>query len=143
MISRNPLQIKDVLYSEHLCCYPAENQAAKIYAKFLAEHPEFTSKDVDMYIEREEREEDHYGNGGGVDETCIIYKRRDETPEECAARVHKEEQEVIQKYSNDLFFLAKNFSHDFLGRYIDAESDENKKKCCEILFDVLKNKLKI
>ena len=63
MITRYPLQIKDVLYSEHLCCYPAENQAAKIYAKFLAEHPEFTSKDVDMYIEREEREEDHYGNG--------------------------------------------------------------------------------
>ena len=100
MISRNPLQVRDILHSEHLCCYLAENQAAKIYAKFLAEHPEFTSKDVDMYIEREEREEDHYVNGGGVDETGIIYKRREETAEEYAKRVRNEEQEVIQKYSS-------------------------------------------
>ena len=53
-----------------------------------------------MYIEREEIEEDHYRNGGGVDETCIIYKRREETAEECAKRVRNEEQEVIQKYSS-------------------------------------------
>ena len=53
------------------------------------------------------------------------------------------QQEVIQKYSNDLFFLARNFSHDLFGRYIEVESDENKKKCFEMLFDVLKNKLKI
>jgi hypothetical protein len=143
MITRYPLQIKDVLYSEHLCCYPAENQAAKIYAKFLAEHPEFTSKDVDMYIACEEREEDHYGNGGGVDRTCIIYKSREETEEECAARVRNEEQEVIHKYSNELFYLARNFSHDLLGRYIEVESDENKKKCFEMLFDTLRSKLNI
>ena len=60
MISRNPLYVRDILHSEHLCCYPAENQAAKIYAKFLAEHPEYTSKDVDMYIERDQQNTDNY-----------------------------------------------------------------------------------
>ena len=60
MITRYKMQVDDILHSESLNCYPAENQAAKIFAKWLKKHPEHSPDDVDMRIDSYEREEDYY-----------------------------------------------------------------------------------
>ena len=103
MVTRNLMNVDDNLYSQLLNCYPPENQAAKIFAKWLADHPEYQISDVDMKIEAIKREEDYYGNGGGYDRYIHIFKRREETKEEYDARIKKEEDEKIAEFSAKVY----------------------------------------
>lgn len=86
---------RETLFSKRLCCYPAVEEAAKEFAKFISEHPEYSVDDVRCFIEEKEREEDHYGNNGGIDRTLIIYKERLETQEEYNTRIRVEEDNII------------------------------------------------
>jgi len=88
---------REILFSKRLCCYPAVEEAAKEFAKFISEHPEYSVDDVRCFIEEKEREEDHYGNNGGVDRTLIIYRERLETKEEYDNRIRVEEDNIICK----------------------------------------------
>lgn len=144
MINRNLLPTQDTLLSKSLCCYPPENEAAKIYAQFLSEHPEFSTKDVDMRIDAYEREEDHYGNGGGYDRYVRIYKRRDETPEERDNRVRKEENEVIEKFSKNIGNQIYDFCWAMYGYHPQDGrlSDEERNHLRDILENIVNERLK-
>ena len=98
MITRHKIEVKDILHSQLLTLYPPENQAAKIFVEWLKEHPEYSVKDVDMRIDSYERQEDYYGNGGGCTEYVRIFKRREETQEECDARIIEEEKKCLDKF---------------------------------------------
>lgn len=113
MITRYKQHVDDILFSQSLNLYPAENQAAKIFAKWLSEHPEYSADDVDMRIDSYEREEDYYGNGGGYDNYVRIFKRRKETDSEYDARIAKEESESLDKFRNGLRHIIIDLIHDF------------------------------
>lgn len=113
MITRYKQHVDDILFSQSLNLYPAENQAAKIFAKWLREHPEYSADDVDMRIDSYEREEDHYGNGGGWDQYVRIFKRREETDSEYNARIAKGESECLDKFRNGLRHIIIDLIHDF------------------------------
>lgn len=113
MITRYKMQVDEILFSQSLNLYPAENQAAKIFAKWLSEHPEYSADDVDMRIDSYEREEDYHGNGGGYDRYVRIYKRREETQAEYDARIAKGEAESLDKFKEKLRFLITDLIHDF------------------------------
>lgn len=113
MITRYKQHVDDILFSQSLNLYPAENQAAKIFAKWLSEHPEYSADDVDMCIDSYEREEDYYGNGGGYDNYVRIFKRRKETDSEYDARIAKEESESLDKFRNGLRHIIIDLIHDF------------------------------
>lgn len=113
MITRYKMKVDDILFSQSLNCYPAENQAAKIFAKWLSEHPEYSADDVDMRIDSYEREEDYHGNGGGWDQYVRIFRRREETQAEYDARIAKGEAESLDKFKEKLRFLITDLIHDF------------------------------
>ena len=87
--------VKEELFRKHLSCWPPENEAAKLYHMFLKEHPEYEDVPIRCMIDSKEREEDHYGNGGGVERTLIIYKEREETDEEYDRRIKECEDQLI------------------------------------------------
>lgn len=101
----NKYKIKEVLFTKELTkkligC-PPENEAAKLYHKFLLDHPEYENDDsINCQINSEEREEDHYGNGGGIYYTLIIYKWREETDTEYNKRIEELENNLIKEYSD-------------------------------------------
>lgn len=113
MITRYKMKVDDILHSESLNCYPAENQAAKIFVKWLSEHPEYSADDVDMRIDSYEREDDYHGHGGGYDQYVRIFKRREETDSEYEARIAKEESESLDKFRNGLRHIIIDLIHDF------------------------------
>lgn len=113
MITRYKQHVDDILFSQSLNLYPAENQAAKIFVKWLSEHPEYSADDVDMRIDSYEREEDYHGNGGGYDNYVRIFKRRKETDSEYDARIAKEESESLDKFRNGLRHIIIDLIHDF------------------------------
>lgn len=132
MINRNILQVDDILYSESLNCYPAENQAAKIFVKWLKDHPEYDPDDVDMRIDYYECEEDYYGNGGGYDQYVRIFKTREETQEEHEARIKREEDEAFNYFSNSVRRYVSDLIHE-LGIYPNMVSEEITAKTDEIV----------
>lgn len=106
---------REILFSKRLCCYPAVEEAAKEFAKFISEHPEYSVDDVRCFIEEKEREEDHYGNGGGIDRTLIIYKERLETQDEYNARIRVEEDNIITRAKGllcDIFYKIKGMTKE-------------------------------
>jgi hypothetical protein len=94
--------VKEELFRKHLSCWPPENEAAKLYHRFLKEHPEYEDAPIRCIIDSKEMEEDHYGNGGGVENTLIIYREREETDEEYDRRIKECENQLIDKYSNEI-----------------------------------------
>lgn len=94
--------VKEELFRKHLSCWPPENEAAKLYHIFLKEHPEYEDVPIRCMIDTKEMKEDYYGNGGGVENTLIIYKEREETDEEYDRRIKECENQLIDKYSNEI-----------------------------------------
>lgn len=136
MITRYKQTVSDVLYSESLNCYPAENQAAKIFVKWLKEHPEVSPDDVDMRIDSYEREEDYHGNGGGYDRYVRIFKRREETQSEYDERVKREEDACFEKFSNHVYGHVAELIKD-LSIYPNMESEEISSKRREIVSGIM------
>lgn len=132
MINRNILHVDDILYSESLNCHPAENQAAKIFVKWLKDHPEYQESDVDLRIDSYEREEDYYGNGGGFDRYVRIIKRREETTEEHVARIKREEDEKFNDFNRKVYRCVSDLIRE-LSLYHNIVSDEITEKTNEIV----------
>lgn len=124
MVNRNRKMVRDVLYTERINLYPAENQAAKIYAKYMAEHPELDMKDISLNIDEEEREEDHYGNGGGIERTAVVCRSHEETSWEFNQRVQQEEDELYVKLSGKLANVFKDFYYEFDFSRVEPECKE-------------------
>ena len=102
---------ENVLFSKQLCCYPYAPEAAKLYHKFLIEHPEYDNDDIKCKIKEIEEEEDHYGNGGGIRRTLVIYKDVEETDAEYELRIHNIEDDIIKTYSNKLKEILKELNY--------------------------------
>lgn len=123
-IDRNYQKKENILLQTRLCCYPPENEAAKIYSEFMIKHPELSTKDVDCRIYEEEREEDHYGNGGGVDHTLIIFTKRDETEVEYNERIKKAEDEYINDYFKKISSLTSDLLYQLNIRDIPNDDEQ-------------------
>ena len=117
---QNYKEVQEVLFTKLLVLYPPENEAAKIYAEFMQKHPELNIKDINMRIDEEEREEDYYGNGGGVDRTLVIYKLRRETDGEYNERSRKERLEIVNRFLEGLNEGIRKFQSDI--RRMDDKS---------------------
>lgn len=102
MIDRNRQKKEEILYSKSISCWPFEDYAAKEFIKWLGEHPEESVNTARMRIDKYEREEDHYGNGGGWDHYLRIYKEREETTAEYLERINEEENKCIDEYLNNI-----------------------------------------
>ena len=119
------LNIKEILLKKKLVTSNHENEAAKLYHQFLLDHPEYENK-IECIIESEEREEDHYGNGGGYEYTLIIFKWKEETEEEYNKRISEIKQNLIIEYTNkfdailgELYFKLRKLNDiDFNKRII-------------------------
>jgi len=120
---RYKIQVTNILYSEALDTYPAENQAAKIFAKWLKENPKYSMDDVEMRIDSYEQEEDYMGHFGGTKKYVRIFQRHKETNSEYNARIAKEESEALDKFKNKLYFIIKDLINDF-SIYPNTDSDE-------------------
>ena len=131
MITRHKQRVDDILHSESLNLHPAENQAAKIFAKWLTEHPEYSADNVDMRIDSYEREEDYFGNGGGYDKYVRIYQTREESDEEYAARIKKEEDDLFADFDKETRASVYKLIQD-MGIYHCFISDEIRSKVEEI-----------
>ena len=138
IITRYPYQVDDILHSEQLNCHPAESQAAKIFVKWLKEHPEYNETDVDMRIDAREREEDYHGNGGGYDYCMQIYKRRKETKEEYEARINREEDEKFDDFNKHVRRSVSDLIRE-LNLYPNLVSDEITAKTDEIVNAIIKD----
>ena len=138
IITRYPYQVDDILHSEQLNCHPAESQAAKIFVKWLKEHPEYNETDVDMRIDAREREEDYHGNGGGYDYCMQIYKRREETKEEYEARINREEDEKFDDFNKHVRRSVSDLIRE-LNLYPNLVSDEITAKTDEIVNAIIKD----
>lgn len=147
IITRYPYQVDDILHSESLNCHPAENQAAKIFVKWLKEHPEYNETDVDMRIDSREREEDYYGNGGGYDKYVRIFKRRKETKEEYEARINSEEIARFDEFGKNIrrcvsdLIRELNLYPNVVSNEITAKTDEIQNAIIEDVRRCLKAKL--
>lgn len=122
-VLRYKIHVKDLLYSKELDTYPEESQAAKIFAKWLKEHPEYSTDDVDMCIKSYGEEEDYMGHFGHISKYVRIFKRHRETDSEYDARIAKEESEALDKFRNKLYFIIKDLINDF-SIYPNTDSDE-------------------
>ena len=96
---RRKQKVRNILKREYLNTTTYESEAAKIFMKFLREHPELNEDDVEMDIDEWEEEDDYRGNGGGWYRAVEIYTEREETDEEYNARITQEEHDIISKHS--------------------------------------------
>ena len=143
-VHRNREHVMEVLYSKHLCCYPVENEAAKLFAEWMKNHPEYGIDDVDMKINSVEREEDYYGNGGGVDNTMIIYKTHEETDEEYKNRIEQEENSTLEFFMRRIHFDVSELIGSF-DIYPNMQSDAisaHEKEIEDAIREVAINKIK-
>ena len=138
MVSRNVHSVEDILYSESLNCHPAENQAAKIFAKWLKEHTEYPLNEIDMRIDSYRQEEDYYGNGGGTDQYVRILKHRKETNDEYNERIKKEESSCFKKFENEVKKQILHLIQD-LNIYPYQVCEDIKKKQEEITNEIMKS----
>lgn len=130
-VYRGRVEVSDVLYTKSLSCYPPENEAAKIFVDFLEKHPEYSAKDINIRIDSEEIEEDHYGNGGGYERTAVIFKLRNETDKERSDRIHNAEDVLIDAYSYDI----RNLTYKLLGKLnVDAIPMEERGQLVERMY---------
>lgn len=109
--------VKDILYTKLLNCYPPENQAAKLFATFLKEHPEYNINDIDCEIQEIKEEEDHYGNGGGYKRTLYIFRNRKETEEEYKTRIKINEDLIITNYTKAMQNVLSGLKSD-VSKYL-------------------------
>lgn len=91
-----------VLLREDIDTYPKEEGAARAYARYMNEHPQLNMDDIKLRIESEEVEEDHYGNGGGIYHTAIIYTEVPETKDEIENRVATADKKILEAYATEI-----------------------------------------
>ena len=101
-IYRYKLKKTQVLLRQRLNTLPYEEQGAKLFMKYCSEHPEYKIDELHMRVSSEEREEDHYGHGGGFDNFLEIYINAEETDDEDKERIDYLEFKAIKDYERSL-----------------------------------------
>lgn len=140
MIWREHKIFNETVFSKRLCLCDYVDEAAKIFVKYLGEHPEESVKTLNMRIDSEEQEEDHYGNGGGWEHTCVIYRNVEETDTECNLRVLNEEEELFDKCAVDVTKAITSTMCDVYG-YSKAEDKTLVEESINRLVDKVKKKM--
>lgn len=108
-INRFRLTFQEVVFSKSLCTCNWPEEAAKLYMKYLEEHPE--DKDiVKMKIDEHEEEDDYYGNGGGIRRRIVIYKTKEESEEDYKDRINRAEHVLEEQYD----YYKKALEEDYL-----------------------------
>lgn len=142
-VLRDKIQVTKTLCAKRLDQYPEENQAAKIFAKWLKEHPKYSTDDVDMYIKSYGQEEDYMGHFGHIDKYICIFQRREETDSEYNARIAKEESRCFDKFRNELHYNIKDLIREF-SIYPNMDSDDITAHINDIenaVMDIVKEKI--
>lgn len=135
-MNRGRLEIRNVLKKKELSTTAYESEAAKIFIKYLREHPEMNEDDVDMRIDTWEEEEDHYGHGGGICHAVVIYTTREETDEEHNTRVAQEEQEIIKKHAPIIKNAVNELRWDM---NLPDNNTEEGKRLYDAIVDIVKS----
>lgn len=112
MIHRKKESKQDILLRQNLVTSPYESEAAKIYMKFLREHPDLNEDDVEMRIDSWEEEEDHYGHGGGYFHAVEIYTTREETDDEFNKRIGDAEATIYKNAEKELLRVIKDAKYE-------------------------------
>lgn len=132
-IDRRKHTVKDVVFSKRLCSLPFEEYAAKYFHEYVLAHPNENVNDLHCEIVVEEREEDHYGNGGGYDHTFQIYKEREESMNEYTERVAQDEFKMIDSYMKALKGMTSKLNYG-----INCEERIHKDLLSELLINNFK-----
>ena len=140
MIWREHKIFTETVFSKSLCLCDYVDEAAKIFVKYLEEHPEESVKTLNMRIDSEEQEEDHYGNGGGWEHTCVIYRKVEETDTECNLRVLNEEEGIFDKGAEEIVAAVHRTISDVYG-YFKNEDKTLVEESINRLFDKVKKKM--
>lgn len=143
MVDRRKLEIPEILFSKRLNCYPAENQAAKIFSQWLSDNPQYTIKDVNLRIDSYKEEEDYYGNGGGCERIMRIFKTREETQEEYEKRIKSEEEVCFNRFRDavykDVADLVRRMS--IFPNVVSNEVCQKRDEILNEIMNVVENKL--
>lgn len=113
--------ITEVLYTKRLTMHPYENQMAKEYARFMQGHPDLSEDDVRCKVDCQEVEEDHYGNGGGIDRTLVIYTEREESDKEYNERMNNKMGNLTAEFEHELSELVNEYLDKFDYEFKDDE----------------------
>ena len=143
MITRYKIQKTITLYEKRLNLNQAESQAAEIFAKWLKEHPKYSSDDVDMRIDSYGKEEDYMGHFGHISKYICIFQWHKETDSEYDARIAEEESEILDEFRDELRNNIEDLIHDF-NIYPNMESDEIDAHVNDIenaVMDIVKEKI--
>lgn len=127
-----------ILYSKVLVTYNYEEEAAKLFYKWLQEHPEENTDDIHFRIDTVEEEEDRYGHFGGTHHYIKIYKEVEETDEEFNSRIHGLEKKARDLYEEHL----SNLTHEFLLLIMPGLPKEDQAKRQKELAEEYADKLK-
>lgn len=131
------MKLKEILHKEFVSCTPYEECVAKKFHKYLKDHPELDEDEVRMYVDSKENEEDHYGHGGGVIRTLVIYRWREETQEEIQKRIDDRDLKVMQQFNDDFGKVFKSLQRNCEGIH-EKESIEkiynSEMKCIDYYF---------
>ena len=143
MITRDKIQKTITLYEKRLDLNSAKSQAAEIFAKWLKEHPKYSSDDVDMRIDSYGKEEDYMGHFGHISKYICIFQWHKETDSEYDARIAEEESEILDEFRDELRNNIEDLIHDF-NIYPNMESDEIDAHVNDIenaVMDIVKEKI--
>lgn len=139
-VQREKREVKDILFTQGLSCYPYQKEAFEIITDYLSKHPDINIKELYIDVDEKEVEEDHYGNGGGIQRTLIISKVREETDAEYENRVKTEENTVFKQHftriDDELRFMLRALSFDIkpadAKALVNALLTDMRSKICEI-----------
>ena len=139
--SRNSEYKETVIYRCGINTYPQEEDGAKMFAKFMMEHPEYSMDDVRMRLVTKVEEEDYHGHGGGVEYTLEIYQETPETDNEIKERISAAEKKICIAYSEEIGNTIGWF-YKTLTAYVPlAEIPDYQKKVFELVKKITKDKL--
>ena len=122
-VYREKLSLEEPVYSERLRTTELATEAAKIYIKWIKDHPEEDENTVDMCVKSMDEPEDAWGNPGYKVHSVCIYKKRKETEEEFHRRIEREENYILDSFQEKLFHDV----HDLLNDYEIYSSCQYKK----------------
>ena len=99
---------EEIIFSQSISTYPYEEGAAKLYASFMKNNPQLEGEEIHCRVDKKEREEDYYGNGGGVEYTLIIFRWVKETEEQYQERQKAFINDTLNKFREGIFFPVRN-----------------------------------
>ena len=130
-----------VLYSKLLVLCNHEEEAAKLFYKWMQEHPDYDMNEIHFRIDTVVEEEDHYGHFGGTNYYLKIYRNDKESDAEYQSRIKNLEERAERTYDRFLNELTNEFLLVMLPGLSNEEKKEYKKRLAETYTKKLKNQI--